>query len=159
MTLLFRAIWWTLRSLATRRDLLEPASNVDPISEDSEVSCEPDQGSWGKSYAHPNHLLNQRCAHRLIPKLLRHRCLIITPLSRSKIGQPQNVPPGSTPLQLFQLFFAVKDIAVSIEQSNPRAIRKGFRPLTVGEFYRYIGCPVYITFTNTLRLGITGSAM
>ena len=61
-----------------------------------------------------------------------------------RLGEPQNVPPRSTPLQLFRLFFTVEDIAILIEQSNPRARARGFRPLTVGEFYRYLGCLVYM---------------
>jgi len=59
-------------------------------------------------------------------------------------GRPQNITPGLSPFQLFQLFFTIEDITTLIEQSNPRAIARGFRPLKVSEFYRYLGCLIYM---------------
>jgi Transposase IS4 len=44
----------------------------------------------------------------------------------------------------FNFFFTTQVIAVLVEQSNPRARARGFNPLTVGEFYRYLGCLVYM---------------
>jgi len=65
-------------------------------------------------------------------------------LVEDRPGQPQNILRGSTPLELFQLFFTEKDITVLIEQSNPRALSRGYKPLTMLEFYRYLGCLIHM---------------
>ncbi|KAN0067075.1 hypothetical protein V8E54_014861 [Elaphomyces granulatus] len=138
-----RSVWRSI-SRATRRDLLEPASDVDTLSEDSEASSgpeEPEELEECPSEASPE---PEACPpspspnpEPSTPPLPRYN----PPVSvEDRPGKPQNVPPRSTPLQLFQLFFTVEDIAILIEQTNPRARARGFRPLTVGEFYRYLGC-------------------
>jgi hypothetical protein len=68
-----------------------------------------------------------------------------TPINRP--GRPQNLPHSLEPLQLFQLFFPVKDIEVIVKETNQKASKielVGWQPLTIIEAYHYLGCLIYI---------------
>jgi hypothetical protein len=69
-------------------------------------------------------------------------------LPRDRAGKPQNLPRDLGPLQLFQLFFTVKEIENIVKHTNSGAAYIGliapWKPLTVREAYQYLGCLVYM---------------
>src|SRR2546423_4087276 len=71
-------------------------------------------------------------------------------LPKDRAGKPQNLPENPNPVKLFQLFFPVKEIKNIVKQTNRRAryidfpLRAPWKPLTITEAYRYLGCLVYI---------------
>jgi hypothetical protein len=69
-------------------------------------------------------------------------------LPKDRAGKPQNLSEDPDPLKLFQLFFTVKEIENIVEQTNQRAayidFKHPWKPLTVTEAYRYLGCLVYM---------------
>ena len=138
---------WRTISRTTHRAFLEPASDADPVSEDSAASSGPEELEELAEPEEPEPCLSEAspepeaCPEASSPPLPHYS----PPVSvEDRPGRPQNVPSRSTPLQLFQLFFTTEVIAVLVEQSNPRARARGFNPLTVGAFYRYLGCLVYM---------------
>ena len=69
-------------------------------------------------------------------------------LPKDRAGKPRNLPENADPVKLFQLFFPVKEIKNIVKQTNRRAAyidwKSSWKPLTVTETYRYLGCLVYI---------------
>jgi hypothetical protein len=69
-------------------------------------------------------------------------------LPKDRAGKPQNLPEDLDSVKLFQLFFPVKEIENIVKQTNLRAtyinFKDSWKPLTVTEVYRYLGCLVYI---------------
>ena len=67
---------------------------------------------------------------------------------KNRAGRPQNLPEDPNPLKLFQLFFTVKEMENIVKQTNQRAayidFKRSWKPLTIIEAYRYLGCLIYM---------------
>ena len=69
-------------------------------------------------------------------------------LSKDRAGRFQNFSESAKSVKLFQLFFTVKEIKNIVKQTNQQAayidFKSSWKPLTVTEAYRYLGCLIYI---------------
>src|SRR5438034_1172204 len=70
---------------------------------------------------------------------------------KNRVGKPKNLPEDPDPVKLFQLFFTIKEIENIVKEINQRAANidwksPNWKPLTVTETYRYLGCLIYIGF-------------